>query len=555
MDNSINNNPSQDNCSNSSMDYLQRAGFAVDSGDKVLGIHLYLAAFERALQESIVPSDDVLRGMEQAWRLAVDTKQRSLAEHIFEKLEPFWSPAEVAHHADQLQRLALDKLEEFGLPREALEGMAEMMNQDFMDLNPGMLYRFEEAAHDEMLPQGLYQKEASELKEEKKEPEQAVVASSEPKEVVSTENTQAAPAVNSAVTEAKKEQAPRSEEVANNPFAQIAEAMKQLDMQQIIIPHKQQKPEEKPKQPVSRFDYRSICGFDTAIEEMGKLGIGKSRNPEFRKFVEMLNKRHGLPQAPGVGTLIFRSPSREDANYFMVATVGEMRLPAVRMRLDQNAQGQPVLCVMASADFKSRINNLAQTGFEGPTVVILEDLDLWNLPPMDFALDDIQSILQAQLSRGAREALALIQMALENPEVTVFISASEPDDIEDYFAAMIDDYQLVTLELPTDEERKSVWRMAQTQHPSLRGLDVSQMVDFSRNMSRFEIYAVTTQAVEEAYRKSLAAQTFKAVHTEDIVARLANFQPLESKEYQQMEDMVVADFLKNIHGVDDLLKD
>ncbi len=125
---------------------LKRAASAVAEGDSVLGIHLYLAAYERALRESIMPGEEVLEGMSKAWDLAIKTKQRSLAEYIFEKLEPYWDSNEVSRHADELQRLAFDKLEEYGFDRDAIEGMADMVNQDLMDAAPDMLCRFEESA-------------------------------------------------------------------------------------------------------------------------------------------------------------------------------------------------------------------------------------------------------------------------------------------------------------------------------------------------------------------------------------------------------------------------
>ena len=138
--------PFQDSRSNSSQAYLKRAASAVAEGDSVLGIHLYLAAYERALRESIMPGEEVLEGMSKAWDLAIKTKQRSLAEYIFEKLEPYWDSNEVSRHADELQRLAFDKLEEYGFDRDAIEGMADMVNQDLMEAAPDMLCRFEESA-------------------------------------------------------------------------------------------------------------------------------------------------------------------------------------------------------------------------------------------------------------------------------------------------------------------------------------------------------------------------------------------------------------------------
>ena len=169
--------------------------------------------------------------------------------------------------------------------------------------------------------------------------------------------------------------------------------------------------------PEQRFDYRSLVGFVMLSKLWENWALVARVIPSLPALSLCSNARHGLPGIPRLGTLLFRCPAREDSNYFMVATAGELNMPAIRMRLDQNAQGQAVLCVMASADFKSRISGVPRAGFESPTVVILEDFDLWDLPDFDpqLAENPVQSLLQMQLSRGAREALALIQTALESP--------------------------------------------------------------------------------------------------------------------------------------------
>ena len=45
-DSNFGNIPSHDHSFSDSHDYLSRAQYAVESGDRILGIHLYLAAFE-----------------------------------------------------------------------------------------------------------------------------------------------------------------------------------------------------------------------------------------------------------------------------------------------------------------------------------------------------------------------------------------------------------------------------------------------------------------------------------------------------------------------------
>ena len=305
--------PFQDSRSNSSQAYLKRAASAVAEGDSVLGIHLYLAAYERALRESIMPGEEVLEGMSKAWDLAIKTKQRSLAEYIFEKLEPYWDSNEVSRHADELQRLAFDKLEEYGFDRDAIEGMADMVNQDLMEAAPDMLCRFEESAP-------------------------AAASASAPAEAAqaaagSAQNASGSAEANQSSADANREQAVK--DLTSLIFGQASEA------------------KAEPAVPEQRFDYRSLVGFGNAVETMGELGVGRSRDPEFARFVAMLNARHGLPGIPRLGTLLFRCPAREDSNYFMVATAGELNIPAIRMRLDQNAQGQAVLCVISPTSIPS----------------------------------------------------------------------------------------------------------------------------------------------------------------------------------------------------------
>lgn len=572
--------------SNSSQAYLQRAASAVEEGDIVLGIHLYLAAYERALRENRIPSEAVLEGMTKAWDLAIRAKQRSLAEYIFEKLEAFWTPEEMARHAQELQELAFDKLEEYGLDRSLVEDMADMVSQDLMDATDDVLYRYDGDVVDNTalpLKRSAKNGQLSSKAENDKLNEASVKGSvsSGAEQKAANQGSQSNPsddpasvskekdiaALNSAaLTSSSSEE--RNGGVHNEDNAGVDKGA--LEIESAVIPSDSPlaaafaqltnlatgaASKETQEAPQQQFNYRNLVGFDKAIASMAKLGVGRAKDPEFAQFLEMLNFRHGMPGMPGLGTLIFRSPAREDANCFMVATVGELGLPAVRMRLDRNAMGQVVLCVMASPNFKARLSGVSRSGFDSPTVVVLEDLDLWDLPFFDGSFDDVQSLLTIQLSRGVREALALVQAALTSPEATVLISASEPSEIDPFFWDLIGDHRFVDIDLPDEDERRKIWLSEQSQHPSMRGLNRGQLVDFSRGLSRFEIYAISNESVEEAYRESVAQNTFCAVETDKVLMCLSNFQPLESEEYKRMEDLAVDHFRKELANIDDLLEE
>lgn len=616
------NNSLSDNASNSSSAYLRRAAAAADAGDFLLSIHLYMAAFERSLQESLVPSQAVLEGMDRAWGLAITTRQRSLAEYIFEKLEPYWTDDQTENRAEELQRLAFDKLEEFGLPRDAIEEMADMMADGTFfgeAIGPEVLFSFDgvdgsgsvsstpatHSAHqsssttsttpaafaaassldDEVDLVEAHEIESTEgvngsssSKEHAKTPSSdrslsealssaenmANIAQSLLEDMVAkaTEDaagTGAATGVNaSANAGADAAGTDAAASAANiNPLEMLSSlgiTPVEIDAQALAQAAGLAPKDQTPQAP--RVNFSNIVGYDHAIETMGRLGIGKNNDPQFQDFVAFLNQRHGVTKPPALGTVLFSGDAREDISFFMVSTVSEMQTPALRMRMDRNALGQSVLVVMASSDFKTRINNVVKNGFEAPAVLILEDLDLWEMPDFEPNFDDMSGFMQAQVSRGAREAMMLVAMALESPDVTVFISARDPQAIDPFFSDLISTYEHVVIDLPDEEERKALWRAAQEEHPSMRGLDVEKLVRYSRYLSRYDINYVVGESVDEAYRKSLEANRFIAVHTEDILLRLSNYQAPESEEYQEMESYVIDHFsqeLNRLSSWEDLL--
>ncbi|WP_417144317.1 ribonucleotide reductase subunit alpha [Raoultibacter massiliensis] len=488
-----NSSPSQNNdTNNTAAEYLRRAAQACAAGDAVLGMHLYLAAFEKATHGAYMPNDAAIDGLRQAWRLACKLKERSLAEYIFEKLEPYMTPDEVAECAEQLQRLALDKLEEFGLTREDLEDMTDMISQDFLGLSSApfmMKVEHRETGAPSLMPF---------RKEERK-----------------------------AIEKAGEE--PQLSEKAEGKAASVSNA-----------------------EYIEKLTYRDIVGFRDAVKTMNGFGVGMQDDPQFQELVETLNVRHGLKKMPIIDTYLFRAPVREDANQFMSATLGEIGLPAIRMHMEENLQGMPVLCVMAQADNQPKLN-AAKNAFEGGGILVLEDVDLWGSPLADAGSDEMGMFAYAQLSRGAREAINLIRSAVENPEVYVLASAGGDGEIDGFFYDLLDPVTVVDIDDPSPSERADLWIRIASEHPSMRSIDRSALVRYSAGMSRFDIYMAAREAVEDAYKASLVARRYMPVTADNMFEKLAAYQPLDSEEYRQLEDAVIEDFRAQIDRIDDLL--
>ncbi len=473
-----------------SLDYLARAREADDDGDFLLSMYLYLAAFQKSSKEGATPTDDAIFGLKQAWSLALANKERSLAEYIFELIEPYLTADETATYANQLQSLAFDKLEEFGLSRRDLEDIANSIAEDFADgVMPFM--------HIEQV-----------VKPQNASAEEAVEAESD----VEIEGV--------AVIEAPAEGSPFEE-------GEGAEGAEPLN-------------------------YDTLVGYNSVVEIMHDFGIGMEDDPRFNTLIDVLNARHGLKSKPAMDSLLIRSHAREDANHFMQATLGEIDAPAISMRMEDNFQGMPVLCISTQAADFTPSHSLKDV-FANGGVLVLEDLDLWDSPIAEEGNDNNPFIMM-QLTRGAREAVGLVRAAVENPDVYVLATASLDGVIDDFFLEMLEPLSLIDIDYPDEEERAYIWMDIAKRHPSLRSVNRKDLVRYSANLARYDIYAATREAIEEAYKIGMVMRRYQPVTRENIFDKLAAYHPLESVEYSELEDEVVKDFQSDLDHIDDILE-
>lgn len=527
------NTPSRDDeTPNATVEYLNRAAAANSSGDAVLSMHLYLAAFEQAVALSDVPSEDALRGLKQAWALACANKERSLAEYIYEKMEPYLTQGEMAACMSQLQGLALDRLEEFGVSREDLEEMTQMISRDLMGLAPdagvplGITPKIVKVEHVMDRPFSLRLKDGTER-----------AGSDNPSQAAEENAISQDPGSSEPATSDSQPDFEISEETSKALAASAEGVMG-------FLSGAARSEEDKPAEDQAPLNYDTIAGYESAVSAMRELGIGLRGDAEFGDLVKLLNARHGLDRMPPADALLFRSPAREDANRFIAATVGELDLPALRMHMEENLQGMPMLCVTATVEGAFKGSSSLRNVFASGGVLVLEDLDLWGAPLLDSA-DEQGSALSSAVARGVHEAVNLIRSAVENPDVFVLISTSGEGMPDDFFLDLLEPITVIDIDFPTPEERVDIWMDIAREHPSLRGVNRADLVRLSANMPRYDIYLAAREAIEEAYKIGVSARRYQAVTRDNLFDKLAAYQPLESKEYHELEEAVVRDFRRD----------
>ena len=541
--------------------YIVKAADACDAGDLVLGMHLYLAAYEKAMADPVLSDQMAQRSLRAAWHLACELKERSMAEYVFEKLEPYLTGEEIARCAEQLQRLALDRLEEFGFSRGELEDMAEMISQDFLG---GETPVFQVAS---VIPAPSLSARVFETHDEaddsaddaKFEPDVRAEADVEAEidSAAAAETNSNAEAAADAEAEVDSEpavDAPRedakinlADAIAAHPGLKDAlsavESADDLEMP-AMPPHL-----SKQKAPLN---YSNLVGYNEAVAIMRDLGVGLDGDIVFQSFVEAMNKRHGLDRMPALDSMLFRSPAREDAIRFIEATIGELGLPTLRISMEENFQGMPILCLTAQSDNHPRMNR-AQNRFIGPATLVLEDLDMWIVPQPPENVEGMAGFMMANMSRGARKAMNLVRSAVEDPDVYVLASASTSGEIDPFFLEMLEPVTIIDIDYPTDAERSDIWAEIVRDHPSMRMLNRVNLMRLSAGMPRFDIYMAAREAIEEAYKLGLMMRTYMPVTDQIMFEKLACFQPLDSQEYQALEDEVIRSFKADLDHLEDLL--
>ncbi len=462
--------------------FLRQAQEAQTNGNPQMAAHLYMAAFDAGEQEGH-PTQEALRSIREAWSLACSAKDPSLAEHVFQKMEPYLSPVEAGECGRQLQDLAFAHLEKLGLDREQLEDFARAL-EDGLDEMPLAANMFEGPG---FLGAAF-----------------------------------ALPSLDKSDPDASEDGGAHDGPVAE----ETVDLGEQLGLSTLV-------------------------GYGEAVKAARGFGIGRQGTVEYEQLVNMLNERHGFTRPPAMDSLVIRAEAREDASRFAQAVADEMGTPQVRMRLEDNLQGYSVLSVAIRGGANTHPSKLASV-LEKGGVLLLEDLDLWE-PPAPDSFDDLGGIIRASVGRGARETMALIRRAVEHPAVLVVATTCVDSSVDAFFVDLLTPFTVLDISLPTEADRADIWGEIMREHPSLRTVDRGQLVQLSRGMPRYDIYMAAREALEEAYRQGLAEGRYVPVSVENLLDKLAAYQDLESEEYRQLEDTVVAQFREDLANLENLL--
>lgn len=528
---------------NKNMSLLLQAQQAERAGDRMLAIHLYLAAAQNAHAQSanasgIGDNTFVRSSLEAAWELALDLKARSIAEHIFDLLQVYIQPQEVPFYVAGLEKLTLDKLQEIGLTEHDLQDITRAIEQEISQSDDSSAFKFMSQSLGDLsslFSQANAQEQSNSTQNNNSAPETAkslghVRDTAKAQEQESDDDL----SINLAQNNGEKHDSKASVKVKLIGAKKISDKQGSRSIQE--------------KQAPSTSPYDELVSYDNALMRMRDLGIGSNSRPAFLKLKEELKAVLGVDGLAQDRPFVFTGSDREDINRFVGATVAELGLPSIRMTLEENASmgSIPMLCVMASPDLNQ--SRFAMPASYYPAVLVLEDFDLWaQVLEGVFALDEAEIAAGKSYSKQALETLGMIRFALKNPHTCVLISLESIDNLPEQILDMIESPEIINIENPTVHERHTLWQRIATEHPHFKSFNLSRLVRLTNGMSRSDIINASYEMVQDAYRKSLDAHHLVSFGEMDLIEKMAAYMPLESKEYQEVEDLIVQNFMTELN--------
>ena len=119
--------------------YLDAARKAVEEGRCKLAFHLFMAAYEVSVAHGEMPPDDVLDGMREAWRLALEYGDKPAAELVFTDISPLIDESEAEEMSNTLQDMMVTQLRDMGVSDDKIEQITSFQpaEDDEMDAGDG----------------------------------------------------------------------------------------------------------------------------------------------------------------------------------------------------------------------------------------------------------------------------------------------------------------------------------------------------------------------------------------------------------------------------------
>jgi hypothetical protein len=470
-------------------EFLKSAGFFLDAaedaatnGQARLAIHLFCAAFEISEQEGLAPAPRVLEGLRKAWALAFEQGDRSTAEAIFGELLPYNSSEQTEQGMLQLQELAVNQLEEMGLSKADLEGMAQAVSSELAHYGGEEMVNSLRGALDRL---GAMSKPELGIQ---KTPNRDIVAAN---------------------TVDKDDKSGGGEpKLTYTTLAGYDTALERMQEFGFLA--------------AGDGVYRQFVEQTAAMHGLSGLALmdhfvfyGPSRE-DVAIFAHATAGEIGWPvldmqidlDLQGNGSIKLSGPFKR--NLFGPPDLAEISTPCVLL--------------IENIDY-------LQDMFSNEQRAMSRDKKVGPGHHGRSMQTEVMGYLRALLYKNG---------------IFLIATAERPGALREPLLSLIGSHQEIEIGSPTRYERGDILNWFASEHPSFTELDFDELSRLSEGVSRHDLVMASRAAVESAYRESLKSGWFHKVSFSEVLAQLVPLVDHDAPIYQQLEDAAVAQFTRDL---------
>jgi hypothetical protein len=522
-------------------DYLDNADEAVRSGHDTLAIHLYMAAFELALDFLPSPSKRAVDGLRKAWLLACKEGDRSLAESIFQDLEPFSTKEEVNHQVHELQKMAAKQLKEEGVDLSDFSAVAKLLKGE---LPAGLLDKLARFGIDPT-------QEPSQNNRDNERPKPDATGNTRPADTGLSDTTGFTDNGATANTNASA-----NGKAANKPIIRRSisrDGNTQIQTLEFTLPAFQH--EEKTK---DRFNYKDLTGYGSALDQMQKYGFNNAGDSKYMEFVQEAASYHGVQGPVLEHPFLFSGSSRDDVNNFAWATCGEIGWPTIRIVGEVDGSGFGAIKEY-SPTMRTPWGFFQMAQMPSPSILFIQNLDLLQrifdgdlqLPDNEVhkytpAFSPEQNLDPEDLEEMRDEFCLHIKMLRTQAQMFVVGTALDVGILKQPLLDLIDDFREVKVQQPSRAERQEILNHFAEAHPAYKSIDLGRLAFLTDGIGRANLIKACHEASEEAYQTSLDRKCYLQLGINDVIMHTMNYMDKNSAAYKQISDRLSEQFASDL---------
>ena len=299
----------------------------------------------------------------------------------------------------------------------------------------------------------------------------------------------------------------------------------------------------------SPFSLDDLAGYQDAVTKLKDLGLSPNGDFENQGIVGALNQFHGVKSKPALKPILFIGENQEEIEPLLQATIDALGTATIKLSIQEGPAGLPAMALTANKSALDLAKNISPFAWvaDNNGLIIIEELESWNV----FFDDDLeytngfQPFMPLRLTPSGQELITLLRKCVENVNVQIICTTYEKDEISPIVLSEFGTFNEISIEKPNKTERVEVWNKLSNNHPSLRGLNNSELAELTDNLTRRDIKMIAEDAISEAYQSGLSKGSCNSVTKENLYEKIILRQDKNSPAFIKLEDALVNSFSRS----------